>query len=327
MNYIEDVLAINKYDFINVGGSAALKYLLYISSSESVTNIDINDIDIYVDISHEDFNIKLLGKFIHDILNISDFKTTMYADNSVIHRNTMRGVANRYITYINNISYLSNDELVNREYSNILFLQKLISDNISIDLIVIGQNIEEYINENYDLTCCMNYIDRYGDVQSMHKEYTIRGVASIEFNMIVKNLLNIRKAGKYMNRLDKYIKRGYRIYIKDNCKCSEVDCFHSVNLTAKKMKQIQTMVVNVMTYGHRHPNRYSCADGWKIKRNIQGIETIIPWDTFAHLFRQHNAKKIFTQVFRHIINMNSMDQVLGSPKFIEIDLYHSFENE
>ena len=93
--------------------------------------------------------------------------------------------------------------------NGILNVVQFHNGEIDIDIIFINQDIESYIDKNFDISCVKNYIDNTYKVKCLYEEDVINKIARINKDRF-KNILSSNKNfDKFLIRYIKYTNRGY----------------------------------------------------------------------------------------------------------------------
>lgn len=261
---VEELLNINRPEFINISGSYVLTRILKKNNINSDWNS--SDLDIYVSINNDTFNV---FKCLDYIKKIIIFLTNNTVNQNQIIYNKMSdcsyyitgAVAKAYNQKMSELYNNTNNNLINNEYDsddeyeealtnvnnsnsdpytlvsdNILDVYKLEIDNIKIDFILIDLEIDDYINNNYDLSIVKNYIDNENNIINLNNITDVKNnISSYELIKFDKMLNNVRlqknNICKFIERIIKYNNRGIKIYLNYlRCKCNNINCLCSIKL-------------------------------------------------------------------------------------------------
>jgi len=294
---INELLDIKRPEFINISGSVVLHKLLI--NHNISHNWKSSDLDIYISINNNNFTVQKCLNYIKKILKYLTNGTNN--QNSFII-NTMSdytyditdAVAKAYINNMinnsnnNNSDYDSDNDLdINSDYdsdtnsdvhsdidldsyilisNNILNIIKFEIDNIKIDFILIDIEIDDYINNNFDLSIIQIYINNNNQIIQLNDINDIKNKISNYnlqlFNRLISKKVMYRQNNiiKFIDRIIKYTDRGFQIYLNYlQCLCNKINCLCTIKLDDDFINTFNQGCVNYYTINNEnysHKNIY-----------------------------------------------------------------------
>jgi len=286
---INQLLDIQRPEFINISGSVVLHKLLI--NHNISHNWKSSDLDIYISINNNNFTIQNCLNYIKKILKYLTNGTTNQ-NNFII--NTMSdytyditdAVAKAYINkMINNSNnndydidlnnYSDTDSNINSDIdsdsyilisNNILNVIKFEIDNIKIDFILIDIEIDDYINNNFDLSIIQNYINNNNQIIQLNDINDIKNKISNYnlqlFNKLISKKVMYRQNNiiKFIDRIIKYTDRGFQIYLNYlQCLCNKINCLCTIKLDDDFINTFNQGCMNYYTINNEnysHKNIY-----------------------------------------------------------------------
>lgn len=261
-NIIEEILNINRPKFINISGS----YVLYKILSNNNKNINWNpsDIDIFISINDKYFNyyecLDYLSKLVIHIKKKYNSDTILNTLRDMIFYigNKITLAFNAEILNAHNINYryivdtpVRNMYLVVSDRDLIDVYKIKCSDTINIDFILIKCNIEQYIHNNFDMSVVRNYINYKNKiVQFNNIADIVNGISEYSTKKFIEHCNSINNPSIYtfITRIQKYINRGFKIYLKNSnfakCTCIELNCNCLTTIL------LDTHFINAFNEGH-----------------------------------------------------------------------------
>ncbi len=196
--------------FAYFSGSSVLRAI------ESQPQWEANDVDIYVDISHNEFNPLVLYNLMNGIVNIgytniwstygySDIATHEFDTHLCIMKVLFESIEQRLIMEL---------EYTPRGILRVVKFERE-DGSESIDVIIIDEYVGDFIDRSFDLDICKNYIDSEGVITCLHKEAIESRYTIMDLNVFIHNMKKIN-CRKYIERLMKYVKRKYVIHLMVN---------------------------------------------------------------------------------------------------------------
>lgn len=107
------------------------------------------------------------------------------------------------------------------------------NDFIDIDLIYLNTDIECHLTNSYDLNVVRNYINSDNEIIQLGNDIDIKSnIALYDFKIFQKRLHTLytyKHLFKFVDRVSKYYKRGFEIYMKvpvtnHSCECESTNC-------------------------------------------------------------------------------------------------------
>lgn len=328
-------------EFIYISGSYALKY---ISNNK---NIDNNDIDIYIHVSNEKFDLEKAAGFYNELLNdefrherrdIICKKHLIQEFIRVIHHLISMKITNKILSIETNSENLNNlDSYVSR---NSVFLFKMFK-NINkiickIDIIFILEDIEVYMKKNFDLSICKNYIKSGESVVQLFSSHVANNISEYKFTFLLEKMINYCHIEKFIMRIYKYTNRGINIYLTKedkskscyDCNQGNIKCeFHSVLLSKDNMDMLLSNAVNCILQYHKdeitlkkrqYNNKHAC-----VKEGIIIIENL--QFQFIRLFKlprvsEKLIKDLIIVGINKLFLLQEIRKELSSPKYFDISI-------
>jgi hypothetical protein len=244
---MDSLLDINRPEFMYISGSYALNKLLNNPTWSS------NDLDLYICIDDNKFNYITAMDYFNNLFEANILTDNLSNDDiTSVLKNNLKSISIRILdamelnyfnkrntTAINNGSNLIDTQYYNYNH-NILdvYSISLYTNDLKIDVIMINNDIQSYIIDNFDLSIVKNYIDHTGLITQIDNHDDINYMISdYNFNLIQKSYIayqNPTQVFKFIQRVIKYSSRGFKIYMKYNpisiCDCSETNCLCSIYL-------------------------------------------------------------------------------------------------
>ena len=247
---INQLIDIKRPEFINISGSYVLhKILINYNVSH---NWKPSDLDIYISINNNNFNVISCLDYIKEILK--------YLTNGTNNQNEfINNKMSNYVyditdaiakAYINKLNINSNNVNVDANVNpnpdvndyikicdNILNVIMFQIDNIKIDFILIDIEIDDYINKNFDLSIIKNYINNNNIIIHLNDTNDLLNKISNYdfqlFNKLISKKLIYRQSNiiKFIDRIIKYNTRGFQIYLNYlQCVCDKINCLCTIKL-------------------------------------------------------------------------------------------------
>jgi hypothetical protein len=267
---MDSVLDIKRPEFMYISGSYVLNKLL------NNPNWSSNDLDLYICINDNEFNYTSAMNYFNNLFE-SDYLEINIDNQNIINelKRSLKGISTRILdamelNYFNkrnntsNHNNLSDTQYYNHNH-NILDVYSIIlyTNDLKIDVIMINNDIESYIIDNFDLSIVKNYIDHNGLITQIDNYNDINNMISdYNFNLIQKSYIayqNPTQVFKFIQRVIKYSSRGFKIYMKYNstsiCECPETNCLCSIYLDKDFINFFNQGVINynnVVMFGNHN---------------------------------------------------------------------------
>ncbi len=273
-----NIESIQRPQYVYISGSYVLKRaneegMLYDFSYKSLNLEEFigGDIDIYIDVSNDLFNLLDISKWLKTIYELGyfsklnsnsvDFRRYKNMENdekervlkSMIYM-TLTSLSCFYKKYI--IKKLYEEDIAGEDIDNIenylngdnFMLTKLVSvdSDYDIDLIFITRNMEAYMEKHFDLSICKNYINNENDIISVFSEHVEKNISEYNYNLFSSRNFSYSQNIKFIERIAKYNKRGVKIYMNFGCVCglNLVNCECKLRLSIENMKSALSGMIN-----------------------------------------------------------------------------------
>jgi hypothetical protein len=257
-------------EYVYISGSYALKEIQ--EHTNGVSSIKGGDIDIYINIEHENFNMRECCKF-YNVLISSDFYChrmrhftgvnfiSSMMNEFIISINTLKRnkivseFINEFIGEDNDNATENIDDYMNGDGFSVIKLKNKENDQ-QIDIIFILTSMEEYMDKLFDISIVKNYINNNGEIISLYKDHVDKNIAEYKYSLFKSRLSISTHISKFIDRIFKYNDRNVKIYMtfsdfKDNnseCySCTElkdITCECGIRLSKENIKNVMTGVVN-----------------------------------------------------------------------------------
>ncbi len=257
---IDAILNIQRPSFINVSGSYVLQLLLH--KNNITFDWKSNDLDIYININDFNFTLFKTLDYIKEILKL--YSTNTENQNDFILSN-LETITKKFTNIMYNF-YLNNYEstIIDNSYldvlDNIVDVVKIYLDNINIDVIIIDIDIDQYININFDLSIVKNYLDYNNNIINYNNIYDLQHyLCNYDYNKFISNInaRSINNIKKFISRLDKYNKRGFKIYLNlSNCNCNVINCLCSIRLDSKFYNTFKQGLITYSNLNNEYTENY-----------------------------------------------------------------------
>lgn len=324
---MDSIIVSSMPSFCRISGSYALKSMLG-------DIIDNNDIDIYINISDDKYKLSSILSYYKSLLTMGFSMNMNYT-----HTNELLLFAEKVSAFVAKYSVntlMDMEEAINTDgyvqdsdFSVIkLFRQE---DNMSLDLILITDPVEDYIEEHFDLSICKNYIDNNGACVSMFSDHVNERISEYKMSLLLKRINSTSHVKKFVERIYKYANRNIKIYLtrefEDECyTCSagDIKCdIHSVLLSKDNMdKLLFNMLSNLMLYCKDNLIQLQLGN-----LNVSGGVAVIgdihifPVDFMLPSVRDF---KVFSDMLLAGINkmfmLNELTRELSHPKYFDISI-------
>jgi hypothetical protein len=263
------ILGIDRPSYINISGSSVLQQLVE-------RDLETSDIDIYISLSHEEFNFKRVVRYINELYKLDASTCTSCSVSKL--SNGLSNAIRKYIIHISANECDEDGDIVNNTEVNegavldrnlyaelgdvyeeigprhnhdiyhihnyldlsseILGVDKITinadgNDFIDIDLIYLSTDIECHLTNSYDLNVVRNYINNNNEIIQLGNDIDIKSdIALYDFKIFEKRLHTLytyKHLFKFVERVSKYYKRGFEIYMKvpiinNPCECEDTNC-------------------------------------------------------------------------------------------------------
>lgn len=207
--------------FMYYGGSSVL-YSIMKQHDQHTNRFRPRDLDIYVDMQHEDFNIVEMSDYLHDLMDLGFGKPTgdeatlrAYKENvsqaCVIHTCLASGEN----PASDKVAYFSSKYILDVWKYHLLStrLPRLPGRSTSLDIIILSGSIDSHISEDYDLSVCKNFVDSKGDFHVYSLDDILSRQASIDADILTRNMRFYSQWAKFCSRLYKYSMRDFTITV------------------------------------------------------------------------------------------------------------------
>lgn len=273
---------IRRPNYINISGSFALKQLLNEEDNISYKYFECNDIDLYVEILHKDFNLTSFLEFHNRLMDLGfidkhfleEYKDEVealietYSDdygeeylegfNALEISNNLKIQCMRFISSkINDlITSYSIKKIIKSDYLEIEEIEDYINNGFCVnkfvkitngdvysteytemDIIFISKDIQNYANNNFDLSIVKNYINSHNQIISMYKSHVINNISEYKFSLFKERVQNnVNGVQKFIERIKKYTERDFKIYMTFDCGCKDINCDDSLYLNEENIQ-------------------------------------------------------------------------------------------
>lgn len=224
---------INNLSYLSIGGSTVLQIIQNEYYKDS-------DLDIYIDLNllinnNFEINKALFIKLLIELIRKRYNDRYLITEYNLDIQNILRKIYN-YINNEENENDIINPYLNMNRMNNILFVHSLYYLETKIDLIFIKCNIHTHIINDYDLDIVKNYYNL--KTIYCHNRLGIKNkIARLDKEKIKYALLESRTDHiiiQWFQRYYKYIKRGFKIFIKFNVELTKYDCDYILKLFQTK---------------------------------------------------------------------------------------------
>lgn len=270
-----NVESIKRPSYVYISGSYALKRaneesMLYDFNYKSLNLEEFRegDIDIYIDLSDDLFNLLDISKWIKSIYDLGYFnKLNSNSIDFKRYRNmnedekkkvlknmvymTLTSLSCLYKRYIIKKLYEEEadiDDIENYINNDNFMCTKLISvySDYNIDLIFITRDMESYMEKHFDLSICKNYINHENNIISVFSEHVEQNISEYNYKLFKLRNFNYSQNIKFIERIAKYNRRGVKIYMNFECFCglNLVNCECKLRLSIENMKIALSGMIN-----------------------------------------------------------------------------------
>ena len=310
----------NRPQFVYISGSYALQ------KAKEINNINSNDIDLYIDVSHPDFNFPEVVKWLKEIHMLgyciecqqrsleyrlfhsypdnikkriveTNLKMT-YTEINMFYKKWVIDVAMGNYVETNEDPYLSETDF------RVFKLINSSSDLLSLDIILINMPISDYINKFFDLSIVKNYIDSDNKLFCFNENHISNNICEYRFSHFRNRILNSYQANSFMKRILKYSNRGFKIYMTFYCDCEEINCEDSLRLSKENMLIIIQRLV-------------SFNDSKFISKAKDPVEFLD--NNYNKYIRNRYVAGVLKYSILYLRNLTELKKTLCSPKFIQLE--------
>lgn len=200
--------------FMYYGGSSVLRSILSQELPER-TRFSPGDVDVYVDMSHEDFNIVEMSDYLYTLLDMKMRHPASGCDSDSplrAYKSTME-LACIYHTILLAGENPQNDACEYFSSKHIIDVVKYTNGKVKMDLIFINCSIQQHMVNDYDLDICRNYVDSQGDFYIQALGNIISGYGTMSADALPRNMSSHSQWTKFIRRIVKYINRGFKITV------------------------------------------------------------------------------------------------------------------
>ncbi len=200
--------------FMYYGGSSVLRCIMQQELPER-GHFSPGDVDLYVDMSHDDFNIVEMSDYLYDLLQMKMRSPTDGCDADAPLQ-AYKSAMEMACIYHTSLVAGENPQSDSCEYfssKHIIDVIKYVGMKIKMDLILINSSIEQHILDDYDLDICRNYVDSNGDFHIHSLGNIISGYATMSADTLSRNIGSRHQWTKFTRRVVKYINRLFKITV------------------------------------------------------------------------------------------------------------------
>jgi hypothetical protein len=260
------------YPFMYYSGSLVLKAILEdLDKQAQASRFGSADIDIYVDMTHESFNIVELDNYLYSLHRRCEFGfritgedtssvDSLFPDMSKKDKSLFfyrKSIANvcQYAELLrageNPTDGLQPEDSIAANYMAAKYIVDVISYTTTkncrkIDIILLCGSIESHLTEDYDLDVCKNYVDHAGDVFVNNISGIDQGIAVVDMNVFQKNIgRSLNGTKKYFERMAKYKCRGFDIRVVRYVPSAEVS--YSMDFTDRMYIEVLQLACTLLS--------------------------------------------------------------------------------
>lgn len=233
MSALKLILTINRTNYINISGPSVLQKLVE-------RNINSSGIYILISVNNKEFDFVEVAGYIKQLYSLSSDNCINCGIGKIAV--VLGDVTTKYINHkLRNKEDTSEGHDYLKIHSDVVSVNEIKIHtgnhrNVSIKLIFINNNIEDYLLKNYDISVLRNYINNDNLVVHLHNEEDLKkNIASYSFKIFQKKLYqkcSPRNLSQFVERVLKYNKRGFKLYMKVKynktihitCECKKINC-------------------------------------------------------------------------------------------------------